>query len=143
LRDYTTIKYDSAGQQQWVSRYNGPENGDDELHAMAVDSAGNVYVTGWSGINNSHYDCTTIKYDSAGQEQWVARYNAPSGSGYAAGQAIGVDGSGNVFVAADTPFCVTIKYDAAGEEQWVAEYHGGANHDFPAAIAVGNTGNVY
>jgi uncharacterized delta-60 repeat protein len=142
LSDYATIKYNSTGQQQWVARYNGPENGDEELHAMAVDSAGNVYVTGWSGINNSHYDCTTVKYNSAGQEEWVARYNAAPG-GFAVGEGIAVDGSGNVYVAAGTPFCATIKYNAAGQEQWVAEYHGGANHDFPAAIAVGQTGNVY
>jgi hypothetical protein len=149
LRDYATIKYDSAGQEQWVARYNGPEKGDDQLNAMVIDGSGNVYVTGWSGINNSYYDCTTIKYNSAGEEQWVVRYNAQT-RGYASGEAIAVDGSGNVYVEAFTSnqpnavFCATIKYNAAGEEQWVAEYHdGGANDDEPAAIAVDGAGNVY
>lgn len=148
--DYTTIKYNAAGNQQWVRRYNGPVNGDDQLSAIAVDGSGNVYVTGYSVVdNNSHFDCATVKYNSAGQEQWVGHYTAPSG--YAAGDAIALDGSGNVYVAADaaipndpnTRFCVTIKYNAAGAEQWVAEYDGGMNNNQPAAIAVDSATNVY
>jgi Beta-propeller repeat len=148
--DYTTVKYNSVGNEGWVTRYNGPVNGDDQLNAIAVDGSGNVYVTGFSVVdNNSHFDCATIKYNSAGQEQWVAHYTAPSG--YAAGGAIALDGSGNVYVAAEaaipndpnTRFCVTIKYNAAGEEQWVSEYDGGMNNNQPAAIAVDSATNVY
>ena len=148
--DYTTIKYNSAGHEQWVARYNGPPNDDDQLIAMAVDGSGNVYVTGYSVVdNNSHFDCATIKYNSTGQEQWVARYTAPSG--YAAGDAIALDGSGNVYVAAEaaipndpnTRFCVTIKYNAAGEEQWGAVYDGGMNTNRPTGIAVDGATNVY
>jgi hypothetical protein len=148
--DYTTIKYNSAGHQQWVARYNGPHNDDDQLIAMAVDGSGNVYVTGYSVVdNNSHFDCATIKYNSAGQQQWVARYTAPSG--YAAGDAIAFDASGNVYVAAEAAipndpnkrFSVAIKYNAAGEEQWVAEYESGMNHNQPAANAVDGAANLY
>jgi len=146
LNDYATIKYDSAGQQQWVALYNDPAHPDEQLNAMTIDASGNVYVTGRSGTNNIPYVCTTIKYDSAGQQQWIARYNAPNG---ASGQAIAVDSSGNTYVATygsnqpNTLFCVTIKYNAAGEQQWVAEYHGGSGADEPAAIVVDNAGNVY
>ncbi len=147
--DYTTIKYNSAGNEDWVARYNGPVNGDDQLIAMTVDVSGNVYVTGFTLVDNYHYDCTTIKYNSVGQQQWVTSYRAPSG--YAAGLAIAVDGSANVYVAADaarpndpnTRFCVTIKYNAAGEEEWVAEYDGGPNHNRPVGIAVDGATNVY
>ena len=148
--DYTTIKYNSAGQQEWVARYNGLGNRDDYLFAMAIDAFGNAYVTGFSVVDSdSHFDCLTIKYDSAGQEQWIARYTAPSG--YAAGDAIVLDGSGNVYVAAEgaipgdanTRFCVTIKYNAAGEQQWIREYDGGMNSNRPTAIAVDNAANVY
>ena len=148
LHDWATIKYDSAGQQQWLALYNDFDNPDAQLNAMTIDKSGNVYVTGWSGILYGYDDCTTIKYNSAGQQQWVARYNVQP-RGYAAGAAIAVDSSGNIFVAAavtnqpNTTFSATIKYNASGEEQWVAEYHGGANADYPAAIAIDATGNAY
>ena len=87
LNDLATIKYDSAGNQLWVAIYNDFNNPDAQLSAMTIDGSGNVYVTGWSGVNNVYYDCTTIKYNSAGQEQWVARYNAQP-RGYAAGAAL-------------------------------------------------------
>jgi hypothetical protein len=146
LNDYATVMYDSAGQQQWVALYNDFDHPDEQLNAMTIDASGNVYVTGRSGTNSIPYVCTTIKYDSTGQQQWIARYNAPNG---AAGQAIAVDSSGNTYVAAygsnqpNTLFCATIKYNAAGEQQWVAEYHGGSGADEPAAIVVDNAGNVY
>jgi hypothetical protein len=46
--DYATIAYDSSGNRLWVARYNGPVNYYDIALAMAVDNAGNVYVTGKS-----------------------------------------------------------------------------------------------
>ena len=73
-----------AGQQQWVGLYNDFDHPDAQLSAMTIDASGNVYVTGPSGTNSIPYVCTTIKYNSTGQEQWVARYNAPNGASGAA-----------------------------------------------------------
>jgi hypothetical protein len=116
--DFATVKYNSSG-QEWVARYNGPANNHDGGDAIAVDGSGNIYVTGSSvGIGASH-DYLTIKYDSAGQQQWIARYNGP-GNGEDNALAMAIDGSGNVYVTgysigsgSDYDFA-TIKYVQVG-----------------------------
>ena len=141
IADYAIVKYNSAGQQEWVARYNGPDNGDDWLNAMTIDSFGNVYVTGSSDAANSSSDCTTIKYNSDGQQQWVARHNVCPRS-RAAGVAIAADDLGNAYVTGvDGVGWATIKYDVSGQEEWIS-YHGEGG---PTAhgIAVDHAGNAY
>jgi hypothetical protein len=71
--DCATIKYDPDGNQLWLARYNGPENGFDAPSAMAVDDSGNVYVTGHNDLSDQTSDCLTIKYVQTGQEKVVPR----------------------------------------------------------------------
>lgn len=80
--------------EAWVQRYDGPGNGDDSAYAMAVDTNGNVYVTGSSTAANGQ-GCTTIKYSSTGTGLWTNRYSPGT-----AGSALAVDASGNVVVTA-------------------------------------------
>ncbi len=60
--DYATVKYNSSGIEQWAARYNGPLNAFDGAVGIAVDSAGNVYITGYSKGVSQNFDYLTIKY---------------------------------------------------------------------------------
>ena len=146
---YTTIKYDNAGNQQWVVSYENPENTDTEAKALAVDRNGNVYVTGHTYSYPSQYDIVTVHYNSDGVLQWAERYNSPdNGDDYS--KAMTLDASGNIYVTGYTwrigygTSYTTLKYDTSGVQQWVVNYNGASNYDDRSkAIAVDNFGNAY
>jgi uncharacterized delta-60 repeat protein len=145
LSDYLTIKYNSNGVQQWVANYS---NLYDYATAMAVDTSGNVYVTGYSYYSGSYYDFATVKYNTFGIEQWVQRHNGILNSDDMAYE-ITVDYSGNVYVTGEdggvgfTDYA-TIKYNTNGMQQWVAGYNGPGNAvDRAFDIVVDQTGNVF
>ncbi|WP_345158346.1 SBBP repeat-containing protein [Pontibacter saemangeumensis] len=127
--DYVTLRYiATTGEEAWVMRFNGIAKigTDDKSVAVAVDAAGNSYVTGTSQASDQQR-IATVKYDHAGQQVWAAQFEANSNA-----TAIAVDSSGGVYVTGSA----TVRYDAAtGEQTWVQA--GGA------AIAVDNTGGVY
>ena len=147
--DYATIKYDSAGNQVWEARYRGGVWGNNWATAIAADALGNVYVTGYSDGDSTGSDYATIKYDSAGNEIWVARYNGAENYSDLA-FCLAIDASGNVYVTGASLNVdwnydfATIKYDPFGNQAWVARYGGSANYDDTGCnLAIDATGNVY
>jgi hypothetical protein len=65
--DYYTIKYDSDGNEIWNKRYGTTNN--DYSRDIAIDSMGNVYVTGISkfySLNDYYDNYYTIKYSQQG-----------------------------------------------------------------------------
>ncbi|MDF7812049.1 T9SS type A sorting domain-containing protein [Hymenobacter sp. YC55] len=103
--DYSTVRYSgSNGQLIWNNRYDGPANSYDEAKAVAVNAAGNVYVTGLSYNSAGTNDYATIEYDSnpnpnttTSRLLWEERYNG-SGNSYDEAVAIAADASNNVYV---------------------------------------------
>lgn len=150
--DYATVKYSSAGIQLWVARYDGPASGVDDARTIASDLSGNFYVSGGSNGIGSDYDFATVKYDSSGAQQWVARYNGPENVYdlvYYQGSVI-VDSLFNVYVTGystgldSTLDYTTIKYDSSGNQLWVQRFStlaGGT--DYADAIWVDDSLNVY
>jgi uncharacterized delta-60 repeat protein len=146
--DYATIKYNSMGVQQWVSRYNGISNSSDRANMLVIDQTGNVYVTGGSTGPNG-FDYVTLKYNPSGDSLWVKRYNGTA-NGDDRANAICIDNSGNVYVTGESrgigTFAdyVTIKYNSSGDSLWSRRYNGlGNENDFANSIGVDNSGNVY
>lgn len=149
--DYATVAYNaSSGARLWVSRYNGPTNGEDAATAVALSHDGStVFVTGESqgttgqsqGTIGKNY--ATVAYAArTGAELWVARF-AGTGSrssdtiqGFVS-PSLGVtpDGSevfitGGKAVAGGILNYATVAYDAStGEKLWARGYNGPGNGD--------------
>ncbi len=151
--DYLTIKYNPDGDTVWVRTYAGPgapENNDDYALAIAVDDAGNAYVTGHSPGSGTSDDVVTIKYYPDGDTAWVRRYNGP-GNDVDVANAIAVDGIGNVYVTGNTyspatsDDYLTIKYNSDGNMLWLTTYNGppGDGGDYANALALDTAGNIY
>ncbi len=147
--DYATIKYSSAGVPLWTNYYGGAGQADDQARAVAVDTTGNVFVTGGAVVTGDNFDFITIAYTSSGVPLWTNRYDGPA-SGSDGATAVTVDGNGNVIVAGNsngsngTSDYATVKYSNTGVPLWTNRYNGPANDfDILTGLATDNSGNVF
>jgi hypothetical protein len=152
--DYLLLKYDPAtGALTWSRGWNGLS--EDYARDMAIDAAGNIYLTGesWDGAyrtatSQETWDAATVKFDGAGNTVWSRIYRGFPGK-VDGGRSVALDATGNVYVGAysegflnaDT---AVIKYHPDGSEQWVyrydnPEHSGDSLHD----MAVDSAGNIY
>ncbi|MGB4850925.1 MAG: hypothetical protein WBQ38_01300, partial [Ignavibacteria bacterium] len=64
--DYVTIKYDQMGVQEWINLFNGPDDAMNLARYISMDSAGNLYVTGFSSktsnSNTINWEYLVVKY---------------------------------------------------------------------------------
>ncbi|MBK9334161.1 MAG: SBBP repeat-containing protein [Ignavibacteria bacterium] len=143
--DYATVKYNSDGIQQWVKRYNGAANGRDLPNSIAIDNSSNVYVTGYSDGIGTGGDFATIKYNSAGVQEWVQRYNGIA-NGEDLAVEVQVDALGNIYVIGESSFdYVTIKYNSLGNTLWIQRYESPINNvwNTPTSLFIDGSGNVF
>jgi uncharacterized delta-60 repeat protein len=146
--DYLTIKYYPNGDTAWLRRFNGYGAGIDYPEDVATDMGGNVFVTGYSSGTDGFVHILTIKYDSLGNQLWIATYNGPF-DGEDRPTGLAVDSSGNAFICGysmglnEHEDYVTIKYNSYGGEVWAMRYDGPTNlGDLAQAIAIDSSGNV-
>lgn len=143
-----TVCYNSSGAQQWAQVYDGPISSNDELFDLVIDGSSNVYVTGNSEQSTFNYQILTIKYNSAGTQQWLQTHGSPTDGDF--GKAITLDPSGNVLVGAQSGLSgnwfdyLAVKYTSAGTFQWDARYNSGNNkYEDLWEICADNAGCVY
>jgi hypothetical protein len=145
---FTTIKYDTGGNEIWVAHYNGEGTLYSSATAIAMDKKGHIYVTGWSSGSGTGTDVTTIKYDTTGNEIWVVHYSGPGNRD--AANSIAVDKEGFIYVIGISYVDGTnrdgiiIKYDTNGNLLWVNHYNGsGSSDDNFTDIALDKDENIY
>jgi uncharacterized protein (TIGR03437 family) len=109
--DCVLVKLDPTGSKLLFGTYLGG-NDDDLSTALAVDQAGNVYVTGYTASTNFPSTVGVYQRNNKYANAFVAKYNMVTfkmdyatlvgGNRVDAARAIAVDASGNVYVAGST-----------------------------------------
>ena len=153
--DLFVIKYNSSGTKQWTKQLGSTVR--DSANGIAIDSSGNVYVTGvtfggldWNTSAGTN-DLFVVKYNSSGTKQWTKQLGSAS-SDFANG--VATDSSGNVYVAGATyggldgntnagnSDLFVVKYNSSGTKQWTKQL-GTAEYDEARGVATDLSGNVY
>lgn len=119
--DMYTAKLDDSLQIDWEVTYNG-DSLNDEPNAIGVDTAGNVFVTGYTEDDNGK-QFVTIKYDSAGEVDWVQIESSGSGTGSAEATDLQITLDDKIYVTGSrsvgsTNSVYTVCYNQEGEKVW-------------------------
>jgi cysteine-rich repeat protein len=162
--DLFAVKLDAQGQHLWSRRFGG--TGSENVEAIAVDSTGNVLLTGYfygttdfgggplDSADSYIPDIFAVKLNAQGQHLWSRRFG---GAGENHGTDIAVDTTGNVLLAgyfggtADfgggaldstgLSDIFAVKLDTQGQHLWSRRF-GGPDGEDVRAIAVDSAGNV-
>lgn len=154
-----TIKYNSSGDTLWTRR--SSDVLDTLVHpsaGCAVDSAGNVYITGMCGVQSGYGNrySVTIKYNSSGTVLWTSRYDSPSI--YDQTIACAVDSKNDLYAVGTTydPLnrasfngndgdnWLIIKYNSSnGDTLWTIKRYGSNGSDYATGCTLDASGNLY
>lgn len=144
--DIATIKYNKYGDSLWVRRYSSGSQC--QVDDIAVDTDGNVYVTGFSVIGGQPVSIT-IKYSADGDVLWEKLF---SNSEDNRSVGIGLDNMGFVYIAGVQNEIsgngwgyFALKFNPVnGDTIWTASYnYSSSSVDIAKAMAVDEDGNVY
>ncbi len=152
-KDFTVISltYDT-GDTNWVYRYNGPANRDNNANALVIDndySPGYIYAAGFSVASNNKKDLMVIKLDPAtGDTMWTYRYNGSAGYADEA-LAIDIGRDRHIYVAGYTSVSdlnkdfLVLKLDTLGTKIREYQFDGLAHkHDQANAIKAPKSGGA-
>jgi chitodextrinase len=163
--DIFVAKYSSSGAHVWSKRFGG--TGNDSGNAIAVESNGDVVLTGFFGYFGSAVDFGGGPYTSAGgMDIFVAKFSASGahiwskplgGTGQDTGLSVAVDDGGNVAVTGYFQGTVNFgggslssaggndiflaKFSDSGAHVWSKRF-GGTSDDRGTGVAVAGTGDV-
>lgn len=170
FNDAFVTKFNAAGTALIYSTFLGGSS-TDVGNAIAVDSAGNAYVTGYTFSSNfptvnarqsarsGFMDAFVAKLNASGSTLLYSTYHG--GSDYEYGYGIAADSAGNAYVTgytSSTNFptagprqptngggsdAFLTKFNTAGSALIYSTYHGGSSSDLAFGVAVDAAGNAY
>lgn len=144
-RDAFIVQLDANGQLTWAKPLGG--QGNDKGFGLAVDSVGNIYVTG-EFFQDIDFDTTQTVDNlfSVGEgDIFVAKWNAQGqwlwsrqigGSAHESSYGIAVDAQDNVYITGQAGTEVLIaKWDTSGRLLWEKRFHGNGGPSSGLSIA--------
>lgn len=144
--DMFIAKYNSSGIIQWAVKCGGIEQ--DYVDDIAVDNAGNIYITGQFrstsqfgafSINSAgSTDVFIAKLNSSGVFQWVKK---GGGSGFDAAYGITLDAGGNIYITGsfnNTALFGNTQFNTTGNAAFVMKYNSNGNE----LIGTQSSGNI-
>jgi len=163
-KDVFLVKYNTEGVIQWLKK-GGSAIGENNLSAIAVDSAENIFVTGsFAGIawfdkkqmkSKGSDDLFLVKYSKEGNVLWAVQ---SGGKGNEHAQSMEVDSKGDILVAGNFTASFTfgpsdisstgdwdifiLKYSPDGKMLGGAQI-GGNGYDKAMGIALSGQGNIF
>jgi len=151
--DFYTAKYDAVdGHTLWEQFYDDPDHLRDDAVGVAVDSAGEVAVTGTSHDAQGNVYYHTEKYAANGRLLWQRDFQTPIAFSTTK---VALDTNGNVIISGTSSLAVgasydfyTAKYDAAdGHLVWERRFDNCANWAYQSVwslytLALDGAGNA-
>ena len=161
--DIFVAKLNSSGVVQWVYAAGG--TGRDRGRKIALDSSGNIYVTGYyqstvdfgggNVTSNGNWDAFLLKLNSSGTFQWVKSYGSNFND---LGRDVAIDSNDNIYMLGNYRGTVDfgggdetgninadiflVKFNSSGVFQWV--YTAGADSfEDSRALALDSSDNPY
>lgn len=148
-RNAVTLKYSSTGTLQWTNIENESGDNSDKPNAMAMDTAGNIFIAGYVVEYGTDRNFALQKIGTNGSTLWVRTLNGTAVGSSDSAQSVAVDNAGNIYVGGYThnkgtssDFTVA-KYDTNGNQLWVSYYDYVTETDRALSIALDASNNVY
>jgi len=143
--DFLTVRYSASGGERWRAIASGSANRNDDARALAIDSSGNILVTGESRNAEGAFgkpEILTVKYDADGVESWrrvatTAFFDEFQARAIALGAGNSIHVAGQVTISGVLSAFI-VRYDAAGTETWRTTL-AGLRAEQMAVDASGNT----
>jgi len=127
------VKFDSSGTPLWNTTWGGLYG--DEGDGIAIDSGGNIYITG----NTYSYgagiaDAFIVKYDSSGTQLWNTTWGSPY---LDYGYGIAIDSHENIYITGLT--CIN---DPGSTDAFIVKYIQNSEFSIPGYSLVGLLGTL-
>jgi hypothetical protein len=144
--DWYVISLDTTGISNWVYCYNGPANWQDIGYSIVYGGDSNIYSAGYSTHSPQNWDFTVLSLTTAGDTNWIYRYDSPDDIESANSIIYGLDSNiyAGGYVEGSGYDMMIVSLAQSGDTNWTYRYDGSANgSDEASSIAYGLDGNIY